>query len=144
MMNLAICHSEKIKRLNLKFSLFFQHTNPLQSLILIKMMKPKQFFPVFLITICLTCNSQVSINKVTNSHQTLMPYNRIIQPAGMQIYFGDRSLENHALDVALSPDRKWLVVEERYSIVFISTVDKEIKYVLNLDIHADLQGGMNT
>ncbi len=107
-------------------------------------MKVKHYITFFLITICLTGNSQVSINQVTNSRQTLMPYNRIIQPAGMQIFFGDRSLENHALDVALSPDRKWLAVEERYSIVFISTVDKEIKYVLDLDIHADLQGGMNT
>ncbi len=62
----------------------------------------------------------------------------------MQIFFGNRTLENHALDVALSPDRKWLAVEERYSIVFISTFDKKIKYILDLDIYGDLQGGMNT
>src|SRR5664279_2414681 len=108
------------------------------------MMKFKHIIPFFLLTICLSGISQVSLNRVTNSRQTLMPYNRIIQPAGMQIYFGDRTLENHALDVALSPDHKWLAVEERYSVVFISTVDKEIKYVLDMDIHADLQGGMNT
>lgn len=107
-------------------------------------MKFKHIIPLFLLTICISGISQVSLNRVTNSRQTLMPYNRIIQPAGMQIYFGDRSLENHALDVALSPDRKWLAVEERYSIVFISTLDKEIRYVLDMDIHADLQGGMNT
>ena len=41
----------------------------------------------------------------------------MIQPAGLQIFFGDKSLENHALDAALSPDGKWLAVEERYSIV---------------------------
>jgi YVTN family beta-propeller protein len=68
----------------------------------------------------------------------------MIQPAGFQIYFGDRSLENHALDAAISPDKKWLAVEERYSIVFISTIDKEVRFVLDNDIHADLQGGMNT
>ena len=107
-------------------------------------MKFKHIIPLFLLTICISGISQVSLNRVTNSRQTLMPYNRIIQPAGMQIYFGDKSLENHALDVALSPDRKWLAVEERYSIVFISTLDKEIRYVLDLDILADLQGGMNT
>ena len=108
------------------------------------MMKFKHIIPLFLLTTCLSGISQVSLNQVTNSRQTLMPYNRVIQPAGMQIYFGDKSLENHALDVALSPDRKWLAVEERYSIVFISTLDKEIRYVLDLDILADLQGGMNT
>ena len=108
------------------------------------MIQFKHIVLFFLLTICFTGNSQVAINRVKNSHQTLMPYNRIIQPAGMQISFGDRTLENHALDVALSPDHKWLAVEERYSVVFISTVDKEIKYVLDMDIHADLQGGMNT
>jgi YVTN family beta-propeller protein len=106
-------------------------------------MKSKIIF-FSLLTICYTGRSQVSLTQVTNSRQTVIPYNRIIQPAGMQIFFGDRTLENHALDVALSPDRKWLAVEERYSIVFISTLDKEIKYVLDLDIYGDLQGGMNT
>jgi YVTN family beta-propeller protein len=62
----------------------------------------------------------------------------------MQIYFGDHNLENHALNVALSPDHKWLAVEERYSIVFLSTEDKKVRFVLNIDTHADLLGGMNT
>jgi YVTN family beta-propeller protein len=104
----------------------------------------RHFIPVVLLTFYFSGNSQVPINQVTNAHQTLLPYNRIIQPAGMQIFFGDRTLENHALDVALSPDQKWLAVEERYSIVFISTLDKGVQYVLDLDIFADLQGGMNT
>ncbi len=54
----------------------------------------------------------------------MMPYNRWIDPAGEQIYFGDPELENHALDCAVSPDGKWIAVEERFSIVIFSMEDK--------------------
>jgi YVTN family beta-propeller protein len=81
---------------------------------------------------------------VENPRRILLPYNRLIQPAGSQIYFGDTDLENHALDAALSPDRKWLAVEERYSIVFISTVDNKVKFTLNLKTDPALLSGMNT
>lgn len=43
-------------------------------------------------------------------YPNLLPYNKWIDPAGTQIYFGDPSLENHALDVVFSPDKKWLAV----------------------------------
>lgn len=76
--------------------------------------------------------------------QVQLPYNRLIQPAGLQIVFGDESRENHALDAALSPDRKWLAVEERYSIVFISTSDNTVKAILRNDDIPELKGGMNT
>ncbi len=56
----------------------------------------------------------------------LMPYNRWIDPAGEQIYFGDAELENHALDCAISPDRKWIAVEGRYSIVMLSPETHQI------------------
>ncbi|MCG6187969.1 bifunctional YncE family protein/alkaline phosphatase family protein [Maribellus maritimus] len=55
-----------------------------------------------------------------------MPYNRWVDPAGKQVYFGDKQLENHALDCALSPDGKYVAVEGRYSIVIISTGTNEI------------------
>lgn len=84
-------------------------------------------------------------NQGNNSQrQFQLPYNRMIQPAGLQIYFGDESLENHALDAALSPDGKWLAVEERYSIVFISTADNKVKFTLKLLEQPVLSGGMNT
>ncbi len=79
-----------------------------------------------------------------NSRQIQLPYNRLIQPAGLQIFFGEASLENHSLDAALSPDGKWLAVEERYSIIFISTSENKKKFRLANDSHADLRGGMNT
>src|SRR5512133_799640 len=108
-------------------------------------MKSTHIFLIILAIICFDVKSQSTINQPTNyPHQILLPYNRMIQPAGLQIYFGDRTLENHALDAALSPDRKWLAIEERYSIVFVSTADKSIRFVLDNDIYADLQGGMNT
>jgi len=47
-----------------------------------------------------------------NDLPVLMPYNRWIAPAGDQVYFGDKELENHALDCAISPDGKWVVVRE--------------------------------
>jgi YVTN family beta-propeller protein len=73
-----------------------------------------------------------------------LPYNRIIQPAGVPIVFGDASLENHALDAALSPDRKWLAVQERTSIVFISTQADTVKFILRNSFNQELRGGNNT
>ncbi len=57
-------------------------------------------------------------------------YGRVLSPAGKLICFGDSTMENHALDCALSPDEKWLAVEERYSIVFISTQNNKVFYTL--------------
>jgi YVTN family beta-propeller protein len=94
---------------------------------------------------CIEGYSQIETNPVTtNPHQIQLPYNRLIQPAGIQIIFGDESLENHSLDAVLSADGKWLAVEERYSIVFISTSDNKVKFTLANNNHPDLAGGMNT
>ena len=101
-------------------------------------MKTKYNFVIILVFTSLLSNSQ------TLPRQTQLPYNRMIQPAGLQVFFGDESLENHSMDAALSPDGKWLAVEERYSIVFISTSDNKVKYKLSIDDKAELQGGMNT
>ena len=61
-----------------------------------------------------------------------MPYNKVLKPAGTYFFFGDSALENHALDVALSPDKKMLAVEGRYSVVFVNTADNKILYRLVL------------
>jgi len=74
----------------------------------------------------------------------VLPYDRITQPAGQQIFFGDPALENHAMDCALSPDGKWLVVEERYSLVFINTQTNQIAYTLVLSDIPQFSRGMNT
>jgi YVTN family beta-propeller protein len=108
-------------------------------------MKTKGIILAIFTVLTTVCNSQVQLDqKDLKSNQIILPDNRIIQPTGLQIYFGDRTLENHAMDASLSPDLKWLAVEERYSIVFISTIDKKVTFVLTNDSYADLQGGMNT
>jgi len=61
-----------------------------------------------------------------NTLPVLMPYNKIVEPAGKQIYFGNPALENHALDCAVSPNGKFLAVEGRYDVVIISTADNRV------------------
>jgi len=73
-----------------------------------------------------------------------LPYGRILDPAGKQIYFGDSALENHAMDCALSPDGKWLAVEERYSIVFINTKKNKISYTLSFWEKPEVENAMST
>ncbi|HVM88983.1 MAG TPA: alkaline phosphatase family protein [Puia sp.] len=52
---------------------------------------------------------------------TIMPYNRLVKSAGKVITYGDSSVENHALDISLLPDKKNVVVEDRYGIAIINT-----------------------
>ncbi len=73
-----------------------------------------------------------------------LPFDRIIQPAGELIIFGDSLREHHALDGVLSPDGQWLVVEERYSVVFINTSTNTVEYTLLLDSISGLHRAMNT
>lgn len=74
----------------------------------------------------------------------LLPYNRWIAPAGKQVYFGDPALENHAMDVVFSPDKKWLAIEGRYEIVILSA--KTFQIVANLKTNQIMKesGLMNT
>lgn len=66
----------------------------------------------------------------TGTARIQLPYNRIVHSAGREIIFGDSSLENHALDCALSPDGQWIAVEERYSLVLIGTDDQKVHFRL--------------
>ena len=80
----------------------------------------------------------------SNLLPVLMPFNRWIDPAGEQIYFGDPERENHAMDCALSPDGKWLAIEGRYSVVIISPETKEIKSRFPLNNYFKRQNAMNS
>ena len=53
-------------------------------------------------------------------HFTMMPYNRLVKSAGKVITYGDSSLENHALDLCMLPDKKNIVIEDRYGIAVMS------------------------
>jgi YVTN family beta-propeller protein len=56
----------------------------------------------------------------------LMPYNRIIAPAGERITFGEPEFENHSLDLVIIPDTDLIVVEDRYGIVVINSKTKKV------------------
>jgi len=49
----------------------------------------------------------------------MMPYNRMIDPAGQVISFGSPDVENHSLDLKLIPGTSLLAVEDRYGIVLL-------------------------
>jgi len=85
-----------------------------------------------------------SLDLSGSSLPVLMPYNRIIDPAGEQIYFGSKDLENHALDCALSPDNKTLAIMGRYRVLFY---DVESRRLISEFIPANedgLWGAVNT
>ncbi len=65
----------------------------------------------------------------------MMPYNRLIDPAGKVISFGDQKTENHSLDVRLIPMKPILVVEDRFGITLIDTVQSKViaKWTYNDD-----------
>jgi YVTN family beta-propeller protein len=108
-------------------------------------MKRLIIFPVFFLSV-LYLHAQVSNNhNIKNSADTYkLPYNRMVKPAGIQLYFGDSLLENHALDASLSPDRRWLAVEERYSVVFINTEQNSIGFILHFKDTKELAKAMST
>lgn len=56
----------------------------------------------------------------------LMPYNRIIDPAGKVVSFGNADEENHSMDVRLIPGSALAVVEDRYGIALIDTTLKKV------------------
>jgi YVTN family beta-propeller protein len=56
----------------------------------------------------------------------LMPYNRLIDPAGKVISFGDPGDENHSMDVKLIPGTPLLAVEDRFGIALIDTQKKTV------------------
>lgn len=56
----------------------------------------------------------------------LMPYNRVIDPAGKVVTFGNASEENHSMDVKLIPGTTAIAVEDRFGIAIIDTVTQKV------------------
>ncbi|MBS1530363.1 MAG: YncE family protein, partial [Bacteroidetes bacterium] len=56
----------------------------------------------------------------------MMPYNRLIDPAGKTISFGDPNYEEHSLTSRLIPGTSLLVVEERFGIAVIDTTSNTV------------------
>jgi YVTN family beta-propeller protein len=77
-----------------------------------------------LILMALTCHPMIAQNDfqgapASEGKRVLMPYNRSVHSAGKVIRFGNPELENHTLDVALMPDKRFLVLEDRYGIAVL-------------------------
>jgi len=56
----------------------------------------------------------------------MLPYNRLIAPAGNTISFGDPGFENHSLVARLVPGSSILVVEGRFEITLIDTAVNKV------------------
>lgn len=74
----------------------------------------------------------------------LMPYNRLIDPAGKVISFGDPGLENHSMDIRLIPGSKLLAVEDRYGIALIDTQKQTVTARWTYDDDKKFSGMMST
>ena len=74
----------------------------------------------------------------------MMPYNRIIDPAGTQVYFGDLALENHAMDCAISPDHRTVVILGRHELVFYNVESGRILQEFFPGMEDYFRGALNT
>ncbi|MES2798002.1 MAG: alkaline phosphatase family protein [Bacteroidota bacterium] len=74
----------------------------------------------------------------------IMPYNRVLDPAGVSVKFGDETYENHSLDAVKLPDNKTLLVEDRYGIAFFDLNTRQLidRWVYNSD--PKFRGAMST
>ncbi|HTJ11283.1 MAG TPA: alkaline phosphatase family protein [Dinghuibacter sp.] len=72
----------------------------------------------------------------------LLPYNRLINPAGTILKFGNDALENHSLDAVLLPGGNVLAVEDRYGVAFVKVPDNKLVY--HLDFGKDFGRSMST
>jgi len=70
---------------------------------------------------------------------TDLQWNRLLNPAGKQLVFGNPEVENHALDASLSPDGRWIAVEERTSIAFIDVKKDKVVYKFSLNACGSLK-----
>ncbi len=74
----------------------------------------------------------------------IMPYNRIVNPVGNTVYFGDTKYENHSLDCKLIPGQNVLVVEDRYGITFIDTKNSALLQSWSFNDEKRFKGYMST
>ena len=75
---------------------------------------------------------------------TLMPFNRLVRSAGTVVTFGDPRLENHALDFAVLPDNKHLVVEDRYGIAVLDMASRQIVHRWSMRDGSETRSLMST
>ena len=74
----------------------------------------------------------------------MMPYNRVIDPAGEVISFGNPDLENHSLDLQSIPGTTQLVIEDRYGIAILDHNKNKIIARWTYSDEAPFHGFMST
>jgi hypothetical protein len=74
----------------------------------------------------------------------LLPYNRLIAPAGHVVRYGSPDQENHSLDVQLVPELPLLAVEDRYGIALVDTAQRNVVARWTYTDDARYKGTMST
>jgi len=74
----------------------------------------------------------------------LMPYNRIIDPAGTVVSYGHPDLENHSLDIQPIPNTTFLAIEDRYGIAILSSKTNKIVSRWAYQDHPEFKNFMST
>lgn len=74
----------------------------------------------------------------------LMPYNRIIDPAGEVLRYGEETQENHSLDLKAIPGTDLLAVEDRYGMAVISASSHKVIDRWQYTADAKFRGQMST
>ncbi|HKI46637.1 MAG TPA: hypothetical protein VKA08_15015, partial [Balneolales bacterium] len=113
---------------------------------------------ILLLLSCKTTKSTVSYNHSPSVYRTgyddstlakntlplLMPYNKIIDPAGQTIKYGDPALENHALDCMFDLQKKFLAVIDRYGLAIVNPASFKIIDRVSYPDHKALKHFENT
>lgn len=79
-----------------------------------------------------------------NSLPVLMPYNRVIDPAGKVVSYGHPDLENHSLDVQAIPNTNFLALEDRYGIAILNSKTNKIVSRWAYQDHPEYKSFMST
>lgn len=90
--------------------------------------------------------SAMHYDSLANRHELpiLMPYNRVIEPIGTLVKFGNPDFENHSLTSKVILNGKYLVIEGRYEIVIIDMATKKIVSDWRYYENNDYKGLMST
>ncbi|QKG58455.1 bifunctional YncE family protein/alkaline phosphatase family protein [Hymenobacter sp. BRD128] len=80
----------------------------------------------------------------TSGLPVLLPYNRLVAPAGQVVRYGDPGLENHSLDAQLVPGAPLLAVEDRYGVALLDTARRAVVARWTYADDARYKGAMST
>ncbi len=73
----------------------------------------------------------------------LMPYNRVIDGAGVSVSYGDPNLENHSLDLTMLPNSPLLAVEDSYGVAVFDSRSRKMLHRWTYDQNPDYKDCMS-